>query len=419
MNTGQRMAQPDAVLFNGGFCTPTFTRERIAEAISTWFGEDGRRRAKPMASQAPRKPSGRKCGGSRRRLLRTRAPRRRLARQGRQRPRLLHRPACGGRRRRSARHLRPARRLRSRNHAPSARPRIHRAGQPPRLVHALQLAHPPRCARRNRYAGRSGVPSSRSAGEPVALRQKNARALPQGASAGRLHRGRHARALVRIAGDRPSLAPAIRTARRRSGSAAVGSASLRKASRHALPPQPRRLRLRRATHPQRFTDSTEPDAPAPETLVSQLEAALGAKRDQWPIAVVRGLADVLLESAPGRKHSPRHELRWLNLLGFCLRPGFGFPGDVARIHKLWAVAPAAPIFADDLQCQVEMLAMLRRIRWRHQRQPAAGALSRTHQRRRPGRNPAATASSNTRSGACSPAWSIYPPASAPRWAVSC
>ncbi len=41
MNTAtaeQGMVRPDAVLFNGGFCTPAVTRERIVEAISVWFG---------------------------------------------------------------------------------------------------------------------------------------------------------------------------------------------------------------------------------------------------------------------------------------------------------------------------------------------------------------------------------------------
>ena len=32
------MARPNAVLFNGGFCAPAVTRERIVEAISAWFG---------------------------------------------------------------------------------------------------------------------------------------------------------------------------------------------------------------------------------------------------------------------------------------------------------------------------------------------------------------------------------------------
>ena len=36
----QRMARPNAVLFNGGFCVPAVTRERIIEAISFWFGGD-------------------------------------------------------------------------------------------------------------------------------------------------------------------------------------------------------------------------------------------------------------------------------------------------------------------------------------------------------------------------------------------
>ena len=33
-----RLVRPDAVLFNGGFCAPAVTRERIVEAISAWFG---------------------------------------------------------------------------------------------------------------------------------------------------------------------------------------------------------------------------------------------------------------------------------------------------------------------------------------------------------------------------------------------
>ncbi len=37
-SANHRIAQPDAVLFNGGFCAPAVTRERIVEAISAWFG---------------------------------------------------------------------------------------------------------------------------------------------------------------------------------------------------------------------------------------------------------------------------------------------------------------------------------------------------------------------------------------------
>jgi hypothetical protein len=70
---------------------------------------------------------------------------------------------------------------------------------------------------------------------------------------------------------------------------------------------------------------------------------------------------VLIEVAAGRKKSPRHEVRWLNLSGFCLRPGFGAPGDDARVSDLRTVVSNELVFADDLQCQVEMLGLLRRI----------------------------------------------------------
>jgi len=110
-----------------------------------------------------------------------------------------------------------------------------------------------------------------------------------------------------------------------------------------------------------FGGSADGDTLAPETLVSQMEAALGAKRDSWPISAIRRFGDMLIEVAAGRKKSPRHEVRWLNLSGFCLRPGFGVPGDDARVSDLRTIASNAPVFADDLQCQVERLVLLRRI----------------------------------------------------------
>jgi hypothetical protein len=110
-----------------------------------------------------------------------------------------------------------------------------------------------------------------------------------------------------------------------------------------------------------FGSSADGDTLAPETLVSQMEAVLGLKRDSWPVSAIRRFGDVLIEVAAGRKKSPRHEVRWLNLSGFCLRPGFGAPGDAARVNDLRTIASNELVFADDLQCQVEMLVLLRRI----------------------------------------------------------
>ena len=110
-----------------------------------------------------------------------------------------------------------------------------------------------------------------------------------------------------------------------------------------------------------FGGSADGETLAPETLVSQMETALGAKRDSWPISVIRRFGDVLIEVAAGRKKSPRHEVRWLNLSGFCSRPGFGVPGDDVRVNDLRTIPSNELVFADDLQCQVEMLVLLRRI----------------------------------------------------------
>jgi hypothetical protein len=110
-----------------------------------------------------------------------------------------------------------------------------------------------------------------------------------------------------------------------------------------------------------FGGSADGDTLAPDTLVSQMEAVLGAKRDSWPVSAIRRFGDVLIEVAAGRKKSPRHEVRWLNLSGFCLRPGFGAPGDAARVNDLRTIASNDLVFADDLQCQVEVLVLLRRI----------------------------------------------------------
>ncbi|MGE0710552.1 MAG: Hsp70 family protein [Planctomycetota bacterium] len=74
-----------------------------------------------------------------------------------------------------------------------------------------------------------------------------------------------------------------------------------------------------------------------EQLGKELEDALGAAREGWSVPVIRALFDALLEVASTRRRSPFHEARWLNLAGFCLRPGFGATLDDFRISQLWKV----------------------------------------------------------------------------------
>jgi DNA-K related protein/Hsp70 protein len=91
----------------------------------------------------------------------------------------------------------------------------------------------------------------------------------------------------------------------------------------------------------------------PEQLPAKLEQALGLGRNSWPISAIRKLADRMLELAEGRKRSPAHESRWLSLCGFCLRPGFGFPGDDFRIEQARRIYASGLQFANQVQNEIE------------------------------------------------------------------
>jgi hypothetical protein len=91
----------------------------------------------------------------------------------------------------------------------------------------------------------------------------------------------------------------------------------------------------------------------PEQLPARLEQALGLGRLSWPLPTIRALADKLLVLADGRRKNAAHEARWLNLTGFCLRPGFGFPGDEFRIEQARRVYASGLTFVNQVQCQVD------------------------------------------------------------------
>jgi molecular chaperone DnaK (HSP70) len=102
-----------------------------------------------------------------------------------------------------------------------------------------------------------------------------------------------------------------------------------------------------------ITDTFASDAVAPEELPGKLEQTLALGRNSWPVATIRKLADRMLELADGRKRSPALEARWLNLCGFCLRPGFGFPGDEYRIEQARRVYASGIQFPNQVQCEIE------------------------------------------------------------------
>ncbi|NJD08004.1 MAG: molecular chaperone DnaK [Methylococcaceae bacterium] len=79
-----------------------------------------------------------------------------------------------------------------------------------------------------------------------------------------------------------------------------------------------------------------------KSLRTDLEKRFG-KRADWPLPVLRGQFDALMQGAGFRRRSADHEKLWLNLAGYCLRPGHGAPLDEWRIDQLW------PIYAQGIQ----------------------------------------------------------------------
>ncbi len=73
----------------------------------------------------------------------------------------------------------------------------------------------------------------------------------------------------------------------------------------------------------------------PDGLIKRLTAASQMDRSDWPTSLLRRIWEALIELEPGRKKSPRHEARWLNLLGYALRPGYGLAVDDWRVAETW------------------------------------------------------------------------------------
>ncbi|WP_031360075.1 Hsp70 family protein [Caballeronia sordidicola] len=71
-------------------------------------------------------------------------------------------------------------------------------------------------------------------------------------------------------------------------------------------------------------------------LRAGLEQLLGP-RQSWDSALLRELFGALWERAGRRRRSADHERLWLNLAGYCVRPGFGYPLDEWRIEQLWSL----------------------------------------------------------------------------------
>lgn len=114
---------------------------------------------------------------------------------------------------------------------------------------------------------------------------------------------------------------------------------------------------------------SESDSVNPATIMKALRCALHVDnhvtnhrdKQNWPMAVLRRLSDSLLAMSDLRAKSARHEERWLNLAGFCLRPGYNYIGDDFRMRNLWKLYKGGLTFDKDPQCRVEWWTLWRRV----------------------------------------------------------
>ncbi|MDA8092546.1 MAG: hsp70 family protein [Betaproteobacteria bacterium] len=95
-------------------------------------------------------------------------------------------------------------------------------------------------------------------------------------------------------------------------------------------------------------------------LRHDLERWLGM-RETWDTALLRELFALLWERARRRRRSPDHERLWLNLAGYCLRPGFGYPLDDWRATQLWSIFPSGVQYARDSRVWSEWWTLWRRV----------------------------------------------------------
>jgi molecular chaperone DnaK (HSP70) len=101
-------------------------------------------------------------------------------------------------------------------------------------------------------------------------------------------------------------------------------------------------------------------ADSPEGLPKRLAEALAMERGDWPPTLLRRIWEALMELEAGRRKSPLHEARWLNLLGYALRPGYGVAVDDFRVSETWRVVAGKLAHAASTS-RTESLILWRRI----------------------------------------------------------
>jgi len=108
-------------------------------------------------------------------------------------------------------------------------------------------------------------------------------------------------------------------------------------------------------------DSVGSDKAVLDNLVKKIAKIVERPKEKWPLSFIRSISDELLKLAAARTLSPVRESRWLNLAGFCIRPGFGDGFDEHRIKALWKIYNKGIIHSKNPQVRSEWWIMWRRV----------------------------------------------------------
>ena len=98
-----------------------------------------------------------------------------------------------------------------------------------------------------------------------------------------------------------------------------------------------------------------------DNLVKDIAEVVDRPREEWPLGLIRTLADDLISFKKVRQNGYMTESRWMNLTGFCLRPGLGEGFDKQRLQRLWKIYKSGPIHRGRPQVRSEWWIMWRRV----------------------------------------------------------
>lgn len=102
--------------------------------------------------------------------------------------------------------------------------------------------------------------------------------------------------------------------------------------------------------------ATEP----PGGLFKKMSEVTRLNRRDWPSSFLRRIWQRLMEYQDARRRSPEYEARWLNMVGYALRPGYGLAADDWRVSETWRVLQGR-LYHATAACRAEWWILWRRI----------------------------------------------------------